>query len=64
METKWDCSYNASHYMIGLRIFVLIPGRMTMPLTNNDHYFCHWFYVMFNSETSEYYQPLFLVIYY
>ena len=66
METKWDYSVSVSHYMIGLRIFVLIPKIMTMSLNNNnDHYFVTGFMLcLIVSETSKYYQPLFLVIYY
>ena len=66
METKWDYSFNVSHYMIGLRISVLISEIMTMSLTNNnDRYFVTGLMLcLIVSETSKYYQPLFLVIYY
>ena len=66
METKWDYSFNVSHYMIGLRISVLIPEIMTMSLTNNnDCYFVTGLMLcLIVSETSTNYQPLFPVIYY
>ena len=66
METKWDYSFNVSHYMIGLRISVLISEIMTMSLTNNnDRYIVTGLMLcLIVSETSKYYQPLFLVIYY
>ena len=66
METKWDYSFNVSHCMVGFRIFVLTSEIMTMSLTNNnDHYFVTGFMLcLIVSETSKYYQPLFLVTYY
>ena len=52
--------------MVGFRIFVLTSEIMTMSLTNNnDHYFVTGFMLcLIVSETSKYYQPLFLVTYY